>query len=158
MRSTIQRDFALRRWFAVLVIAVSCFAQAQSKTATITGTVTDDTGAVIPKAEIALEVTNGPVLRTVTDPTGHFALEAEPGESVLKISSPGFMTVSIKVRLSAATSLSQNVKLPVAGIYDGPVISESLTLELLNVFVTSTLPLRPLPPLKLHTRKPTSLR
>jgi hypothetical protein len=147
-----------RRWFPILAVVISSFASAQSNTATITGTVTDDAGAVIPKTEIALEVTNGPVLRTITDPKGHFALEAEPGESVLKISSPGFMTVSIKVRLSAATSLNQNVKLPVAGIYDGPVISESLTLELLNVSVTSTLPLRPLPPLKLHARKPTSLR
>jgi hypothetical protein len=145
-----------RRWLPVLAIAISSFASAQSSIATITGTVTDGTGAVIPKAEIALEVTNGPVLQTITDPKGHFALEAEPGESVLKISSPGFKTTRLKVRLAAATPVNQNVKLDV--VYEGsPSVPQ---IELLNasVTLTSILPLTPLPPLKLHPTKPTSLR
>jgi hypothetical protein len=159
MRSTIQPLFMPRRWLPVLAMTISSFASAQSNTATITGTVTDGTGAVIPKTEIVLEVTNGTVLRTITDTEGHFALETEPGEYVLKISSPDprMVRYSSHIRLTAATPVNQNVKLYVTGDY-GPVIEWRPPIELLNASVASTLPLRPLPPLKLHARKPTSLR
>ncbi len=159
MRSTIQRAFKLRRWFAVLVIAVSCFAQAQSQTATITGTVTDASGAAIPKAKVTLEVTNGPVLQTIADASGRFAIAAEPGEYVLKASSLGFMTYRQPIHLVVATPITEDVKLQISW-NSGPVVDNipPPQVELLTASLTSTLPLRPLPPLKLRARKLTSLQ
>jgi len=167
MRLIIQYAPVLRSWLAVLVIATANIGQAQSRTTTITGTVTDVSGALVPKASVSLETASGPVLQAIADNEGRFAIEAEPGEYVLKASSLGFMTYRQPIHLVAATPITKDVKLQI-GRGDPVVISEPVLLagpevvgppqmELLNASLTSTLPLGPLPPFKLHSRRSKNL-
>jgi len=84
------RSFMLRIWFAMLIITPSCFAQSESQTASITGILKDISGAVVPKANIALKAGNGQVLQTITDNAGDFTIESTPGVYTLTASSQGF--------------------------------------------------------------------
>jgi|GEM_PF-3229881 len=125
----------------------------------LSGTVTDTTGAVIPQAKITLEITHGPVLRTLTDAAGRFAITAPPGDYILKAYSQGFMPYHQPVHLVPAVPVTKHVTLQIGiGFSSGPVVVITPPIELLNASLTSSLPLKPLPPIRLHTRKLTSLR
>jgi Carboxypeptidase regulatory-like domain len=152
MRSTIQRTFMLRRWFVVMVIAASNFVQAQSPTATITGTVTDTSGAVIPQAKITLQTASGPVQQTKVDTAGRFTMVVGSGEYSLNISAWGFEPFSQLISLAAATTLTKPVVLSISSMdYCGPCVNLVLIeLETPNP-LTATLSLQPLPPLKSHS-------
>jgi len=156
MRLIIQYAPVLRSWLAVLVIATANIGQAQSRTTTITGTVTDVSGALVPKASVSLETASGPVLQAIADNEGRFAIEAKPGEYVLKASSLGFMTYRQPIHLVAATPIKKDVKLqPV--LLAGPEVVGPPQMELLNASLTSTLPLGALPPFKLHSKRSKNL-
>ncbi|WP_390890472.1 carboxypeptidase-like regulatory domain-containing protein [Tunturiibacter lichenicola] len=106
------RSFMLRICFAVLIISTSCSARSEFQIASITGTVTDVTGAAIPKSKVALEPTNGPVIKAITDNAGHFEISAPPGEYILTASAVAFRTTKKAVHLSAvapATRISKHV-------------------------------------------------
>ncbi|HEY6413382.1 MAG TPA: carboxypeptidase-like regulatory domain-containing protein [Edaphobacter sp.] len=155
MRSTIQHAFMLRRWFPVLVIAASCFAQAQPHTPTIIGTVTDTAGASIPKADVSLETANGTAHQIKTDTEGRFEIAAKAGDYTLKISAQGFTSYQKPVHLTPAASVTENIILTV-GSFSGPIIGfgpQPPPIELLDASLTSTLPLSPLPPFKLRIKK-----
>ncbi|HEY6412167.1 MAG TPA: carboxypeptidase-like regulatory domain-containing protein [Edaphobacter sp.] len=158
MRSTIQHAFMLRRWFAVLVVAISCFARAQSQTATITGTVTDASGAPIPKAKVTVEIANGPVLQTTVDAAGRFAMSAPPGEYTLMASSWGFTVYHRTFRVMAAGTINEDVRLDVYNQLRSDEIYAFSPVELLTASLTSTLPYNPLPLLKIRAKKLTALQ
>ena len=46
-------------WLALMVLCFAGVAMAQTETATISGLITDDTGAVVPGAEVKLRAWNG---------------------------------------------------------------------------------------------------
>ena len=69
----------LRGSSAVLVLIVSCFAQAQSQNAILTGIVKDISGAAVSKVKIDLKAGNGQVLQTTTDNAGGFTIASTPG-------------------------------------------------------------------------------
>jgi hypothetical protein len=152
MRSTIQRAFTLCRGFAVLAISVSCISQAHPQTSTITGTVTDTTGAVIPKAKVALEINNGPVLQTIADATGRFALETAPGEYVLTVSAEAFYISKKTIHLTAATPTVEDIRLEIVTCGPCLTVEPRPVLETINDPLTLLLPLSPLPPYKVPTR------
>lgn len=69
---------------------------AQTDTGTISGVVTDASGAVIPNAEVkASNLDTGSQFRTVSGENGFYALNALPrGTYTLSVSAPGFATAS----------------------------------------------------------------
>jgi hypothetical protein len=152
------QSLILRIWFAVLIITASCFAQSGTQIATITGTVTDATGAVIPKSKVTLEPTNGPVIQAITNNTGHFEISAPPGEYILTVSAQAFRISKKAVHLSAATPTLENIPLALGSC--GPCLTvEPIypALETLNVPFDLLLPLSPLPPYKFPAKNPKHL-
>jgi hypothetical protein len=83
-----------RMWLAAVLLLAVTTASAQVVTATLNGTVTDETGAVIPGATIT--VTNQQTRaerKTVSNGVGNFTLAALPaGDYSLKASAKGFAT------------------------------------------------------------------
>lgn len=113
MRSK-HRDFVLRTWLAVLIIPSSCLAQAQLQTATITGTVNDPTGAVIPNAVVSLESSEKTTQRTDTDEHGLFTIKSKPGDYIFGVAAQGFFTYDISIHLNNAAIIRKHVTLNVA--------------------------------------------
>src|SRR5580693_9218419 len=76
-------------FLAVLMLAASVSAQT---TGTITGTVQDPNGAVIPDAKITLKnVTSGDVRQSVSNGSGYFSIpNVIPGLYDLSVEAPGF--------------------------------------------------------------------
>src|SRR3954447_9025215 len=89
-------NHAVFAFFATLIFALCFFAShaawSQSASGTITGTVTDPTGAVIPNANVVLEnVATGMKFTTVSNGTGFFNFAAvAPGTYNLAITASGF--------------------------------------------------------------------
>src|SRR5271157_1853033 len=66
--------------------------RAQSVSATLTGTVTDSSGAVVPKADITLKnEASGDIRHTVSNTEGYFTFAAIPaGSYTIEVDLPGF--------------------------------------------------------------------
>src|SRR5713101_5830161 len=81
-----------------LVLAVLCFACAamgQTETAVVSGLITDDTGAVVPGAEVKLQsVERGTVDSATTNNAGIYVFASvHPGQYQLTVHKPGFKQV-----------------------------------------------------------------
>jgi hypothetical protein len=124
------------------------------KTAVVTGTVTDETGASIPNATITLKAAEGFTLETKSDIYGRFAMDTWSGEYILNISAQAFRTLSEPISLAETTNLPKHVVLSISKSGCGACITfePPIELEMPSNSLTTTLPLKPLPPLKLHPR------
>lgn len=122
------------------------------KATTITGNVTDQSGAPIPEAMVTLTSTEGLSLQTKTDRDGRFTEETRPGDYILNISAQGFKTLSEPISLATTTNLTKHLVLAL-GIC-GPCFTVELPIEIetLSNPLTVTMPLKPLPKVKLHPR------
>jgi hypothetical protein len=101
--------------FVVLVL-VSVGASFAQSTATLAGTVTDPTGAVVPGASVKVRSLSTNVLReTVSDSTGGYVVPSlQPGDYEIRTTAAGFGTSVIKsVTLLVDQSVTANVKLNV---------------------------------------------
>ena len=83
---------------------------AQTVTGSITGVVTDQTGAVVPKAEVTAENTStGVKTHEVTNETGTYTIRFLPvGSYRITVSSPGFTTQTVPV---FALEINQTAKI-----------------------------------------------
>ena len=100
---------------AALLVSVSA-AMGQS-TATLSGTVTDPTGAAVPQAKVVVHSLATGLDRTVvTDGTGLYAVPSlQPGDYKVQVTAAGFSLDTIeKVTLDVAQSVTLNPKLAVA--------------------------------------------
>ena len=105
--------------FTALFAALACtvpkvYAQLAVTTATLSGTVTDSTGAVVPQANIKLTSTEKGIVRTyVTDASGHYSLtQLPPATYSLSIQVGGFKSYEQNgIILDAAQSATQDVSL-----------------------------------------------
>src|SRR5262245_15737755 len=93
--SSVNRDVIFKAVFAVSVAAGFLFSgvvQAQVSTASINGTVTDSTGAVVPEASLLLRNTQtGIETRTTTNAQGVYViLNILPGTYTVEASKQGF--------------------------------------------------------------------
>src|ERR1051326_1035107 len=88
------KRFALCLWVGVLVCALGCPMVWGQATAQISGTVKDQSGAVLPGAEITATQTDTGVARTtVSNETGSYVLPSLPtGPYKVEASLPGFRT------------------------------------------------------------------
>jgi len=122
---------------ALLALAVSVALPprilAQTFRGGISGTVTDQSGAVVPGAMIAaVETATNTSLKTVSSSAGEFAFTNLPlGDYSVTVSSTGFSTVKVKsVTVSAGVSYTLPVKLGVASAaLTVEVTADSLTLD-----------------------------
>jgi hypothetical protein len=83
------------------------------QTSSLTGTVTDPTGAVIPGAQITLtNVKTGALRSTASNETGHYTMaQLTPGTYQLVAKSPGFTDVAIKsIELLVDSPATINIK------------------------------------------------
>jgi hypothetical protein len=78
--------------FALAVMAVAPLCFAQQLTGTLTGTVYDSTGAVVPKATVTMKnVATGDIRTTTTDGSGYFSITAiQPATYDITIAATGF--------------------------------------------------------------------
>jgi hypothetical protein len=148
-----------RRSLVAVIVSITILGNAQTplQVATISGTITDATGAIVPRAVIRLAHPGAPSLQTTTDNNGYFEMSAKPGEYILETIASGFLTNKLPVYLSAAIPSTRHIDLQI-GELCGPCISmESSKIEILDASLTATLPLTPIPPYKTSApQKPSS--
>ena len=108
---------------AALLLAPNVSAQ---QTGTITGTVTDVTGAVLPgvTVEVSSAAPNGPFNSAVTDGAGMFTIAAlQPGTYDVVFSLPGFSTfMRDGVEISAGATVTLAVEMLVGGLVQQVVV------------------------------------
>jgi len=96
-----------------IAIAAATFALAQTGTGNIQGTVTDATGAVVPRAKIlATHTATAREYSNVTNETGFYLFPTmQSGEYVVQVELPGMETWKGQLRLAAGQSAVINVSL-----------------------------------------------
>jgi hypothetical protein len=108
--------------FCVFMIAASAgFAQS---TATLSGTVTDSSGAVVPQAKVTVRGLSTGVARVVTsDSAGNYTVPSlQPGNYSVSVQAPGFADFSLpSIMLQVDQSVTANARLGVAST--GEVVS-----------------------------------
>jgi hypothetical protein len=114
---------------AITTVLISSFClQAQVGTASLSGTVTDPTGSVIPNATVTLDSTLQKYSRaTVTGSAGEYTIPAlPPGDYKLVVSSAGFLPATrTDISLSSGQASTLNVQLAVAGGAEQVTVSEA---------------------------------
>lgn len=101
---------------ATLAVVFAISASAQS-TATLSGTLTDPTGAVLPNAQIQVHsLATGADREITTDGAGLYAVPSlQPGDYQVRATAPGFSAFTVqKVTLNVAQSATLNMKLSLA--------------------------------------------
>ena len=104
---------------AAVLLCLSLAAEVSAQNASVTGTVSDSAGALIPGVEVtATNVNTGIVNTTVSNETGTYNFASlQPGTYKLSASLPGFQTMSFSdVRLSQDQQVRFNFELKVGQI------------------------------------------
>jgi hypothetical protein len=125
------RGFCVRLALGALISVVLCLsfqlvpsALAQSELATVFGRVTDQSGAVVPEAEVEIKnVETGLSVVRTTNSDGLYSLPSlHPGHYLISIRKPGFKTVTLtELTLNVQDNVARNFQLQVGSI------SESIT-------------------------------
>jgi hypothetical protein len=128
-----QRKLTAQRpwWFAVLLLAVICLASgipglAQSNRGTLTGLVTDATGAIIPGASLTLkEINTGSRFDTVSSGQGLYTFpELEPGLYTLSVTYPKFESYTQSgITVSVGSTSTVNAILSVGGATQSIIVT-----------------------------------
>ena len=112
-----------------LMLVCSAIAWAQSDRGSITGTVTDSTGGIVPDAAVtATNTATNVVARTVTNDTGVYAIPALlPGMYKLRVEKNGFKAAEqAQVVLAASSTVRVDVGLQVGEVSESVEVSSSL--------------------------------
>jgi hypothetical protein len=122
-----------RRFLPLLLCAMAlpCAVRAQVTTATLLGTVGDQTGAALPGATVTIrDQETGRVRTLASDHQGRYQAPAlEPGTYELKVELSGFQTsVRRDLRLSVGQTAVVNVALGVGGVQEQVVVTETAPL------------------------------
>jgi len=117
------------------VLSFACGAMGQAETATVSGLITDDTGAVVPGAEVKLQsVERGTVGNSKTNNAGIYVFASvHPGQYQLTVQKPGFKQVDfLGLIVNVQDHIEQNFRLQVGSV------SESLTVTANGLNVNTT--------------------
>lgn len=131
MRLKLARPLLLLSVAALFALATSpkSAAQASTSTATITGIVTDTTGAVIPGAVVELSnPATGKSYKTVTNAEGSYTLtNVPPGPGYREVAThDGFeRTVVNDIYMNVGVTRSENIKMPVGSVAQTVAVSAS---------------------------------
>jgi hypothetical protein len=130
---------------AVLVVALLSSAHhllAQTRTGTITGTVTDESGAILPGVTVTLtsEALIAGTSVTTTDPAGAYRFVALlPGSYDVKFELAGFTsTTRAAIRVESAFVATVNVVMGVGGVQEAVVVSGASPIVDITSNVVST--------------------
>ena len=136
------RGFCVRWALGSLISVVLCFsfqlvpsALAQSELATVFGRVTDQSGAVVPEAEVEIKnVETGLSVVRATNSDGLYSIPSlHPGHYLISIRKPGFKTVTLtELTLNVQDNVVRNFQLQVGSI------SESITVTADSATVNTT--------------------
>lgn len=111
---------AFNSWLALALVLLFCCAPAtaQSSSATLSGIVIDEAGAVVPAVEITVFNLDTALLRHgVTNDTGSFVIPVlPPARYTVTVQRPGFTPVDRNVTLNTGDQLSLRIKLKVGQI------------------------------------------
>ena len=105
----------------LIALALACapaVAQAQVDRATLTGVVTDPSGALVPAAPLTVtHLATGGEFKTVTTQDGVFlVVNLAPGEYLVEASAPGFQRFAQTILLEVGTRARLDIALPVGGL------------------------------------------
>ena len=98
----------------IVVVLLAFSVQAETGQSLVRGRVLDPNGAVIPGANISVEVKGRTVTTTTSNASGEFSLTLEAGEYLLRVSADGFAEVTKPVILKPDTPGSLDVSLQLA--------------------------------------------
>ena len=117
----------IRYLFLAVLVAPSLFAQ----TATLSGQVADESGAVIPGATVTLSGSPGPVRTTIADERGSYSFTGvPPGRYSVEASAPQLTQAQpVKVTLKPGPQIV-NLMLKVASVVEKVTVQESAPLAL----------------------------
>src|SRR5258708_589663 len=110
-------------------------AMGQTETATVSGLVTDDTGAVVPGAEVQLlSVLRGTLTDAKTNDAGIYVFASvQPGMYQIRVRKPGFKQVDLlSLIVNVQDHIEQNVRLQVGSV------SKSVTVNANDLKVNTT--------------------
>ncbi len=141
---------------AALFGGVSVFAQDQTSSSTLTGTITDPSGAVVPGALVTLTGTENGVTRTFpTTDSGSYSFRLLPPSTyTLKVDAPGFRSFQQQgIVLAAGQTATQAVSLSIgAGNQEISVTSEAPLLNLDNANLSADISSKQVVELPLNLR------
>jgi len=127
--------FAIFSLLFALLLTVTTV-RAQNQTATLRGTVTDASGAVVPGAKIVLkDLQTGAAYQTESDQAGLYSItEVKPGPGyTLTVTHEGFQTLSeTGIYLNIAVTRTENVQLKVGSVVQTVAVSaanQNVTLD-----------------------------
>ena len=122
-------------WLALMVLCFAAVALAQTETATISGLITDDTGAVVPGAEVKLQnVERGSGTSATTNNAGIYVFASvHPGQYQLTVHKPGFKQIDfLGLIVNVQDHVEQNFHLQVGSV------AESVTVEASAATINTT--------------------
>jgi hypothetical protein len=121
--------------FLLAALCLALVAMGQAETATISGLITDDTGAVVPGAEVKLQsVERGAVGTATTNNAGIYVFSGvQPGQYQLTVQKPGFKQVDfLGLIVNVQDHVEQNFRLQIGSV------SESITVTSNGLNVNTT--------------------
>jgi len=100
---------------ALLAFAPLIYAQSSVSAGSISGTVTDQSGATVPNAPVTITNTaTGRVINLTTNGSGAYNTPAlDPGQYTIKVTAKGFQTTSQPVTVQVGNTTNGNVRLTV---------------------------------------------
>ena len=118
-RTSVSRSSAI--WTIALLLAVTlptaAFRAAQTSPATLTGSVYDSTGAVVPGVAITLENAKQEKQQATTRADGRFDFpQTAPGQYVLSATLPGFRALKQEFELKSARDWDRAITLQVGEV------------------------------------------
>ena len=126
-RTSVSRSSAI--WTIALLLAITlptaAFRAAQTSPATLTGSVYDATGAVMPGVALTLENAQEEKLQATTRADGRFDFpKIAPGKYVLSASLPGFRTLKQEFELKNARDWDRAITLQVGDLQESINVRE----------------------------------
>ena len=109
----------------LLALPASSWCQADVSTATVTGTLIDQTGDRMPAASVVLvSIERGTVRNATTDNAGVYRLSlVDPGTYDLQFAAPGFATRTMRIQLNVGQVAVVDAQLQVAGVVEQVVVT-----------------------------------
>src|SRR5215470_15996341 len=108
-----QRISRVISFVSVLLLGICFLAQAQAPTGVISGTLTDQSGAVIPSATVTVtENATGTVRTMTTNNAGLYSAPALPaGEYDVRAEAPGFKTLVRQATVAAGNTTTVDIQM-----------------------------------------------